>query len=196
MEVSKARATSGEDGEIEAARSAGDQRRALTLLMARYGHGIFRFAMAMTRDRNLAEEVRQQVFVEAYCGLGSLAASSSLQNWIFGIARHRCLDAVNARARWNQQYKNAPPEDPEPDDCEPDRELDRGRLVRVLAACLGKLAPAAREAIVLRYHQELSYDEAAAIAGEPSGTVRKRVTRALPVLRKCVEIHLHPGGAS
>ena len=196
MDMSKVQATAGEDAEIEAARSARDKRRALTLLMARYGDGIYRFAMAMTHDGNLAEEVRQQVFVDAYRGLDKLAAGSSLQSWIFGIARHRCLDAVNARTRWNQRYKNAPPaEAGGQDDREPDHELDRGRLARILAACLAKLAPAAREAVVLRYQQELSYDEAAAIAGDLPGTLQRRVARALPVLRTCMETNLHPGEA-
>jgi len=193
MSMAKVQAVSGDDAELEAARSARDKRRVLTLLMARHGEAIYRFAVAMTHDRNLAEEVRQQVFVEAYRDLGNLAAGSSLHNWIFGIARHRCLDAVNARARWNQRYKNPPPETPEQADCEPDQELDRCRLARILAACLAKLAPAAREAVVLRYQQELSYDEAAAIAGDLPGTLRRRVARALPVLRRCVQATLHPG---
>lgn len=143
--------------------------------------------MAMTRDRYLADEVRQQVFVEAYRDLGNLAARSSLQHWVFGIARNRCLDAVNARKRWNERYKNTPPEEPEQDDCTPDRDLDRGQLARILVACLAKLAPAAREAVALRY------DEAAAIAGDSPSTFRQRVARALPLLRKCVEHHLLPG---
>ena len=88
-----------------------------------------------------------------------------------------------------------PPEESEQADCEPDRALDLGRLARILAACLGKLAPAAREAVVLRYQQELSYDEAAAIAGERPGTLQRRVARALPVLRTCMETNLHPGEA-
>jgi RNA polymerase sigma-70 factor (ECF subfamily) len=161
--------------------------------MARHGDGVYRYAMAMTHDRALAEEVRQQVFVEAYRDLGDLGSPSSLQYWIFGIARHRCLDAVNARARWNQRYKNEPPEDPEYEDGDPDREIDRGRLARLLAACLAKLAPAARDAVILRYQQELSYDEAAAITHELPGTLQRRVARALPVLRKCVEANLHAG---
>jgi RNA polymerase sigma-70 factor (ECF subfamily) len=184
----------GGDDEIEAARARSDDRRALTLLMARYGDGVFRFAMAMTRDHNLADEIRQQVFVEAYRDLGNLAARSSLQGWVFGIARNRCLDAIHARNRWNTRYKNDPRErDPEQDDCTPDHDLDRSRLARILVACLAQLAPAAREAVVLRFQQELSYDEAAAITGEAPGTLRKRVARALPVLRKCVAHHLHPG---
>ncbi|HEX3761191.1 MAG TPA: sigma-70 family RNA polymerase sigma factor [Kofleriaceae bacterium] len=176
------------DDEIDAARSAGDRHRVLTLLMARYGSGVYRFAMAMTRERNLAEEVRQQVFVDACRDLDRVAASSSLPHWLFGIARYRCLDPIYARARWNQRYKNDPPREPEPAGSEPD--LDRDRLTRALRACLDKLAPAARQAVMLRYQQGLSYDQAAAIVGDPPGTLRKRVARALPVLRRHLEAEL------
>lgn len=201
MVMPKLQVTSGDaaeidaeiDAEIEAARSASDKRRMLTLLMARHGDAIYRFAVAMTRDRDLADEIRQQVFVEVYRDVGNLAQDSSLHSWVFGIARNRCLDAVNARKRWNERYKNAIPEEPEPDDGAPEHDLDRGRLARILVACLARLAPAAREAVVLRYQQELSYDEAAGVAGDPPGTLRQRVARALPLLRKCMEHHLHPG---
>jgi RNA polymerase sigma-70 factor (ECF subfamily) len=183
------------DAELEAALSARDKRRALTLLMARFGEAVYRYAVAMTRDRDLAEEVRQQVFVEAYRDLEHVAVSSALPTWIFGIARHRCFDAVAAQLRWNRRYKNEPPEDPELDDRELGRDLDRRELARILEACLAGLAPAARDAVVLRYQQELSYDEAAAIAGDLPGTLRRRVARALPVLRRCVEARLQPGAS-
>jgi RNA polymerase sigma-70 factor (ECF subfamily) len=186
---------SGKDAEIEAAFCAGDKRRVLTLLMERHGDGIYRYAMAMTRDRHLAEEVRQQVFVEAYRDLGNVADPSLLPVWTFGIARNRCLDAVEAQSRWIHRYKNDPPEDLAEDDYDMDRDLDRCRLAHILAACLAKLAPAARDAVVLRYQQDLSYDEAAAIVGDLPGTLQRRVARALPLLRKCVETRLQPGGA-
>jgi len=188
----KPRTTAAEVAEIELARSAGDKRRVLTLLMERHGDAIFRFAVAMTRDRDLAEEIRQQVFVEIYRDVGRLAAGASLHNWVFGIARNRCLDAVHARRRWNLRYKNASPENLEQDEVSPDRDLDRCTLARILGACLAKLAPAAREAMILRYQQELSYDDAAAITGDSPATLRQRVIRALPLLRRCVETHLRP----
>jgi RNA polymerase sigma factor (sigma-70 family) len=78
-------------------------------------------------------------------------------------------------------------------DGDPERELDRSRLARILAACLAKLAPAARDAVVLRYQQELSYDEAAELAGELPGTLQRRVARALPILRRCVEANRYAG---
>ncbi len=193
MVMPKIRAAPDEDAELEAALAAGDKRRALTLLMARHGDGVYRYAIAMTHDRSLADEVRQQVFVQVYRGLGDVAVVSSLACWIFGITRNRCLDALNARTRWTQRYKNDPPDEPEPYDGDPDRELDRSRLARILEACLDKLAPAARDAVALRYQQELSYDEAAELAGELPGTLQRRVARALPILRRCVEANRYAG---
>jgi RNA polymerase sigma-70 factor (ECF subfamily) len=193
MKVSKVPATAEEDAALDAAIASHDKRRALTLLMARHGDEVYRYAVAMTRDRSVAEEVRQQVFAEAYRDLDRVDSVTSLSLWIFGIARHRCIDAVNARKRWTQRYKNDPPDDLEQVDGAPDHELDRERLARILAACLERLAPAARDAVVLRYTQELSYDDAAAIVGDRPGTLQRRVARALPVLRRCVEANLQRG---
>jgi RNA polymerase sigma-70 factor, ECF subfamily len=183
-----------DDGEIRAALRAGDLRRALTLMMNRFGDEVFRFAYAMTHSHHLADEVRQQVFVEVYRDLESFEGRASLHAWVLGITRHRCLDATKKHKRWTHRFKNDPPPDEEPDGNELERELDRSKLARILAACLAKLAPAARDAVVLRYHQDLSYDEASAIAGDNAGTLQQRVARALPALRRCVDARLHAGG--
>src|SRR5262245_55817844 len=184
-----------DDVDIRVALRANDMRRALTLMMNRYGDEVYRYAYAQTHNQHLAEEVRQQVFVEVYRDLTSFAGRASFRAWVFGVARHRCLDVTKKHRRWTDRFKNEPPADEEPDDHEPERELDRSRLARILAICLAKLAPAARDAVVLRYHQELSYDEASAIAGDHAGTLQQRVARALPALRRCVDAQLRVGGA-
>jgi RNA polymerase sigma-70 factor (ECF subfamily) len=112
---------------------------------------------------------------------------------VFGITRHRCLDISRKQRRWTDRFKNQPPADEEADDHEPERELDRSRLAKILASCLAKLAPAARDAVVLRYHQDLSYDEASVVAGDNAGTLQQRVARALPALRRCLDARLHTG---
>jgi RNA polymerase sigma-70 factor (ECF subfamily) len=182
-----------DDGDIRAALAANDVRRALTMMMNRYGVEVYRFAYAITHSRHLADEVRQQVFVEVYRDLGTFGGNASLRGWVLGITRHRCLDATKKYRRWTQRFKNDPPSDEEPDDHELEREVDRSKLAKILAACLAKLAPAARDAVVLRYHQDLSYDEASAIAGDNAGTLQQRVARALPALRRCVDARLHKG---
>jgi RNA polymerase sigma-70 factor (ECF subfamily) len=181
-----------QDEDIEAALRAGDRRRALILMMDRYGAAVLRFGYGLSGDRQVAEEVRQQVFVEAHRDMDRFAGRSSLQTWLFGITRHRCLDAAKARNRWNNRFKNEVDEEPAAEH-DAGSELDKSRLASVLAGCLDKLAPAAREAVALRYQQELSYEQAAAITREQAGTLQQRVARAMPVLRKCVEARL--GGA-
>lgn len=182
-----------DEPEIRTALAANDPRRALTLMMNRYGDEVYRFAYAMTHSHHLADEVRQQVFVEVYRDLPSFAGRASLRAWLLGIARHRCLDATKKHRRWTHRFKNEPPPDEEPADDQLEREVDRGKLAKILALCLAKLAPAARDAVVLRYHQDLSYDEASAIAGDNAGTLQQRVARALPALRRCVDARLHAG---
>jgi RNA polymerase sigma-70 factor (ECF subfamily) len=184
---------SGED-ELAVALAARDYRRALTLLMKDHGDRIYRYALGMTGDPQLADEVRQVVFVEAYRDLPSFAGRSPVVTWLFGIARHRCLDAAKTQRRWNRRYKHDPPEDAEAED-DPDHELDRPRLARMIAKCLRLLAPAVREAVALRYQQDLPYEEIAALVGRRVGTVQQRVARALPVLRKCVDAQLNARGA-
>src|SRR5262245_39551551 len=100
-----------EDGDVLDALSRRDVRRALTLLMDRYGDAVYRFAYEMTRDEGLADEIRQQVFVEAFRDLGRFERRSAVRSWLFGIARHRALDATKTRRRWWQRFKNEPPED-------------------------------------------------------------------------------------
>jgi RNA polymerase sigma-70 factor (ECF subfamily) len=184
-----------DDGDIQAALLASDLRRALTLMMNRYGDEIYRFAYAETHNHHLADEVRQQVFVEVYRDLASFEGLASLRAWVFGIARHRCLDATKRHRRWTHRFKNDPPPDEESDDHELEREVDRSKLAKLLATCLAKLAPAARDAVVLRYHQDLSYDEASEIAGDHAGTLQQRVARALPALRRCLDARLSQGSA-
>jgi len=185
-----------DDGDVIDALSRRDVRRALTLLMDRYGDAVYRFAFEMTRDEGLADEVRQQVFVEAFRDLERFEGRSAVRSWLFGIARHRALDASKSRRRWWQRFKGDSGGAGGGGDVElapgPDRDLERSRIAAVLAGCLERLAPAAREAVVLRYQMELSYDEVAAVTGDRVGTLQQRVARALPVLRKCVEARMSP----
>lgn len=196
----KVPATLDED-EVDAALSRGDLQHAFTQLMTRYGDQVYRYALATTGDAQLAEEVRQQVFVEAYRDLPGFGGRAPVRGWLFAIVRHRCLDATKALRRWGLRYKNELPGDPETnriaglvsDQNELMDQLDHQRLVQVVERCLATLAPTAREAVLLRYQQELSYDEAAEVTGERPGTLQQRVARALPVLRKCVEAQLRTG---
>src|ERR1041384_4676221 len=112
-----------------------DKRRAWTLLDSEYGKSVYRFAFAQTGDAELAHDVRQQVFLEAYRDLDRCAQRSSVRSWLFGIARHRCIDAGKASRRWNERFKNEEPEHAASDSTV-ETELDRQCLQRILSDSL------------------------------------------------------------
>lgn len=189
------RALDSADADVMTAVRTGDRRRAAAMLVARHGDAVYRYVLAMTANCHLAEDIHQQVFLEAYRDLECFGGRSSLRVWLLGIARHRCIDALVMARRWNDRFKNEPSAETEADDCAADRKIDRCRMQRILAGCLTRLAPASREAVMLRYQEELSYEEAAAVAGVCAATLQKRVTRALPVLRRYIRAELSSGAA-
>jgi len=175
------------EADILSAIGAGDLRRAITLIMERYGVPVFRFCRDMVRDDAMAEDIHQQVFIEAYRDLGTFSGRSTVKTWVFGIARHRCLDAAKSKRRWLERFKNAAVDEPIDGRPEVGDRIDDGRLNAALSHCLDKLAPNVRTAVLLRFQQGFTFEAMAEVARDRPDTLRQRVARALPVLRRCIE---------
>lgn len=174
-----------------AAHSRGDFRAATAALMRLYGPAIYRFCLEQTRDAPAAEDLLQAVFIQAHQALPRYVPRTSLRAWLYGIARHRCLDAVSSRRRWARVVE---PEGERPDLPEvPDGAAGGDAHVAALEhraaldGCLEKLPPRVRETLLLRFRADLSYNEMSEACGEQPGTLRVRVLRALPLLRRCLE---------
>ncbi len=164
-----------------------DRNQALRLLMSRHGRAVYRYCREELHDTVLADDVHQQIFIEAHRDLARFRGRSTLRSWLFGIARHRVLDAAKSRRRAEahiEEDDTADAPDPRPLPCE---QLDRARLEHALAHCLGGLGAHVRSTLLLRYQQGLSFEEMAEVCSEKPGTLQARVTRALPVLRACIE---------
>ncbi len=178
------------DPEAEALAALGrhDKRGALTVLMRAYGNALYRFCLEMVGERSLASDVQQMVFVQAFEDLSSFSGRSSLRAWLYGIARHRCLDVAKGNRRWLRvvRAEETLPDavDPSPG---PDEKLNRQRLGAAIDDCLAALPPHAREVLVLRYREGFSYDVIAGLVNERAGTLRVRLLRALPLLKGCLE---------
>jgi RNA polymerase sigma-70 factor (ECF subfamily) len=176
------------EAEARAAWTRGDRRAVLDVLMRAYGDAIYRHCAVMLRDAALTDETHQVVFVQAWRDLDRFAGQSSFKSWLFAIARHRCLDASKARRRFFRRFeaREVLPDgaDPAPG---PEARLAHASLATPLSRCLERLTPAVRSAVLLRYHEGVSYAEMAGIAGEQAGTLQRRVARALPALRECLE---------
>ena len=175
------------DGDIVRLIEGGDHTAALTALMKRHGTAVYRYCREELHDRTLADDVHQQIFIQAHRDLARFAARSTLRTWLFAIARHRVLDAAKSRRRAQahiEEDDTADTPDPSPP---PGDRLDEARLHRALVACLRELGDHVRGALILRYQQTFTFEELSAIFQEKPGTLQARVMRALPLLRICIE---------
>ncbi len=171
-----------------AALERGSVDDALVVLMREYGTAVYRYCRQMVTDDDLAQEVQQMTFVQAHEGLARFGRRSSLKTWLFGIARHRCLDILKMHRRRHKRFGpiEEAPDVPEPVSSVEDRLSERS-VARVLESCLRGLAPRVRTAVLLRYQQGLSYPEIARLSNEKAPALQVRVSRALPLLRRCLE---------
>jgi RNA polymerase sigma-70 factor (ECF subfamily) len=170
----------------------GDTRAALHRLMQRHGRAVYRYCRIALNDAVLADDIHQQVFIEAFRDLPGFAGRSTVRTWLFGIARHRVLDAAKRRRRARSRFQVAAGDDlPDPRPS-PGEGLDDARRQATLVTCLAALDEPIRTAVLLRYQQGLTYEEMAEICGEKAGTLQARVSRALRKLRDRLDGQLAP----
>jgi RNA polymerase sigma-70 factor, ECF subfamily len=176
-----------EDGDVLALIDEGDLEMALQRLMQRHGVAMYRYCCTALDCESLADDVLQQVFIEAFRDLRSFSGRSTLRAWLFGITRHRVLDQKRVTKRSMQrqrQLKGDGAADPRPLAAE---QIDDEQLRQALLGCVSELGEHVRNALLLRFQQGFSFEEMAEISNEKAGTLQARVARALPVLRECIE---------
>jgi RNA polymerase sigma-70 factor (ECF subfamily) len=164
---------------------AGRVDRAVKTLMNAYGLPLLGFALRLVRDLELAKDIRQQVFLEAFQGINQFEGRGSLWSWLCGITNHRCLDELRKRRR-RQPLDDFDVLEGLPGDPDPLMDGERAGKRRALEQCLGKLPDALRSQLLMRCFLELSFVEIAELMEISQGTVQVRVSRVLPKLRRCL----------
>jgi RNA polymerase sigma factor (sigma-70 family) len=182
----------GDDSDAErqarTALACGDPNRALEVLMTAYGKLVYRYCFRMMVDSDLANDVLQTTFLQAFEGCRQFDGRSSMRAWLFGIARHRCLDALKSRRRKQRRFEALDtvqePVDPA-QGLEEEAASNQRRIA--LQGCIGQLEVRTRDAVLLRFDLGLSYTEMATMTQERAPALQARVSRAMPVLRRCME---------
>lgn len=173
--------------EIWEAVRRGDRRGALTRLMSNYGQRVYAFCFSMVRSREMADDIHQIVFTQAYEGLADLREQPAFRPWLLAIARNRCLDELKKKRRFLARMQ---PTAELPDvvgaEPAPDASLQRLQEIQIVARCIDALTPQIRTLVLLHYQEEMTYADLARICREPSARLQKRVVRSLEALRRCV----------
>ncbi len=167
----------------------GNRKKALTIIMNAYGSGIYGYCCTMLKDTALAEDIHQEIFVSAYKSLDNYGGYSTLRTWLYGIAHHRCLDALRKIKRQKEIFLgDEDPENEQTSSRHPDGHCEQKQIIKLMTECIQKLSDKVKNAVLLRYMKEFSYQEMEQICAESAATLQARVSRALPVLRRCIEV--------
>jgi RNA polymerase sigma factor (sigma-70 family) len=191
-----------ERGDLLLRRAAKGDEEAFTLLYRRHQAALYRFALRMTGNAWAAEEIVQDVFMTLMRDPKKYDATrGTLGGFLYGVARNRVMKHLERLPREvSLEEKN---DDGTgrgivlQDASTPATQAEKRERVEQVRAAVLDLPAEFREAVVLCEFEEMSYEEAAQMAGCPIGTIRSRLHRGRALLMARLEmLHGSPRRAS
>jgi RNA polymerase sigma-70 factor (ECF subfamily) len=170
------------------------RRRALADLYARHQTRVFNVAYRVLGSHADAQDVAQDVFLHVADRIRSFRGDASLTSWVYRVTVNLSIDRRRREARRavpramgesdgegevgspRPGVAGAPPD--------PASEAQRAEGERRVRAALERLSPKLRAVVVLRYFENLSYEELAEVLQMSIGTVKSRLNRAHAALER------------
>ncbi|HET7612448.1 MAG TPA: sigma-70 family RNA polymerase sigma factor [Gemmatimonadaceae bacterium] len=149
----------------------GDER-AFRQLFDTYNHQTMSYLQGMLGES--ADDAQQELWLAVFHNLRTLANPAAFRSWLFRSARFRALDFLRRSQREARLLADVPVEAVEIADS-PDESAMGEVDDDALRSAMDSLPALQREALLLRYKSDLSYEEIAAVTGTPIGTVRTRL---------------------
>lgn len=169
-------------------RCAAHDQAALAALYERVGPQLLGILMRVLRNRALAEDALQDVFVRIWQQAAQFdARRGRALAWMVSIARNRAIDLQRSQ-RITVMLDAAELQGAEQLQIEAEAEqAEYSAAHRALARCLALLGAAQRRCLVLAYQHGLTQEKIALSLGEPLGSVKSWVRRGLQSLRECMQ---------
>ncbi|TCI69237.1 MULTISPECIES: RNA polymerase sigma factor [Exiguobacterium] len=159
-------------------------KQALEALYDRYERILYAFVMQLTKDRDLAEEAMQEVFIKLWRGGGVYDDSKGkFKSWLFTMSRHVTIDLIRKRKpdlQLDESYAEAIPAPAPSVETEVEWQEERTQIETAMA----ELPVEQQQVVRLMYFQGLSQQKIADACGIPLGTVKGRIRLALKQLRR------------
>ena len=152
----------------------GDER-AFTLIVRAYEQPVFNYVLRLVGDRNLAEDLTQEVFLRVYQGLPGFSDRSRFTTWLFQVTKNRVLDELRAlerRPRAVVALDDIPPLEAV------DQPLERTETIDAVWRAVEGLTVDLKMALLLRDVVGLSYTEIGDSLEITLATVKWRIYKA------------------
>jgi RNA polymerase sigma-70 factor (ECF subfamily) len=164
----------------------------LNRLIEQYQHRLLRYLVYLTRNRELAEDLFQETWIRVLERGHQYDGKHEFSTWLYALARNLTIDylrkknpvSLDGLMEQDEYYGSLEPRDVRPLVFEV--LAQRQQLERISEALIA-IPAEYREAIVLRFQDELTLEEIAAVTGARLGTVKSRLYRGLSILMERLE---------
>ncbi|WP_226618371.1 RNA polymerase sigma factor SigX [Cytobacillus firmus] len=159
-------------------------------LYKKYHQDVFQFLFYMVKNKELAEDLVQEVYIRVLKSYERFEGKSSEKTWLFSIARNVAIDSFRKQKGWKQKimekfdWSTQQVKDvlPLPDEIAVQREE-----IQMIYRCLDLCTIDQRLVIIMRYIHELTITETADSLGWTESKVKTTQHRALKVLKNHME---------
>ena len=164
----------------------------LDTLIELYQHRLLRYLLFLTGKREVAEDLFQETWMRVLLRGAQYNGKARFDTWLFTIARNLVIDLSRKRVMASLDEMNEGKEDDRPFEVamsgpSPLEQFQSREDCAEVGEVLLKLEPSYREVLVLRFYEELSLEEIAAVTRAPLSTVKSRLYRGLAALKPEME---------
>jgi RNA polymerase sigma-70 factor, ECF subfamily len=139
---------------------------------------IYRAVLRIVRNAEDAVDLVQETYLIAFRKIDQFDGHSNISTWVYRIAVNEALQFLRYQKRQDQHQAKL---------AERPQVLDDPQLHSDIEDALGRMPEAERAMIVLKYFEQMNYDEMAQVLGKPPGTIASGLNRARTMLREILE---------
>jgi RNA polymerase sigma-70 factor (ECF subfamily) len=165
---------------------------ALGTLYDRYRLLVFHTALAITRDRQAAEDILQECFLKVNSYARRIDITLPLEPWLYRVTVNLAYTYVTRRSRWLTSLENVIDRLVSPARTNSEYHAEMSELQTVIQQAIDELQPSQRMTVILYYLNDLSLKEISYILDCPVGTVKSRLYYGRQHLRRQLEEYLKP----
>jgi RNA polymerase sigma factor (sigma-70 family) len=155
-------------------------------LMEEYGDMVIRLAFTYVKQKQLAEDISQEVFISCYKSLTTFQNKSSYKTWIYRITVNKCKDLLRSWSFKNLFYHNVVGSLKVLGTSTESKIIDKEEREAIFEKVL-TLPIKLREVIILYYYEELTINEIAELLCIKPNTVKTRLHRGRSLLKNLFE---------
>lgn len=160
-----------------------DDREAFRLLFEAHKDRVYSIAFHFSRNETAARDITQQVFLKLFTTIRQFRHDAEFTTWLYRLVANVCMDEQRKNRRFIP-FGEATEVTEIAERKSQETHFLRRELAESVQAVIAELKPKLRMAILLKYFEEMSYEEMAKVLGCSPGTVASRLNRGHKILAR------------